>query len=99
MLIAFTSCAHRQLPSAVATTIIVSIYMPPTLAIAATTTPVAQRTTQSSRGWICNAYGRTGTWVTHTGAHKATKEAAQQDALAYCREDAFACQLSGCWFE
>ncbi|MGO3928349.1 hypothetical protein NP284_08560 [Rhodopseudomonas pseudopalustris] len=69
------------------------------VAAAKPTKPNVQTTARTSRGWVCNAYGRTGTWVTHTGSHKATRTAAEQDALVYCREDAFACRLTGCRLE
>jgi len=47
-------------------------------------------------GWRCNAYGRSGSWYTYTGAPKPTKDAAQSEVMADCRKDASACQPSGC---
>lgn len=53
--------------------------------------------TKITYGWVCNAYGRSGKWVTITGTSKATMEAAKQYVLSECRKKYFACRPSGCW--
>jgi hypothetical protein len=59
----------------------------------------AKTKTQSARGWVCNAYGRTRAWQTFTGSIKSSRELAERSALEDCRKKAFACRLSGCWPE